>query len=63
MCMPSSSGAKSDSGYIEIKPKKHIQRVSKDIFEKGDPDFLDERNFENEQGKAKKSFFALLFGE
>ncbi|MFT7002678.1 MAG: hypothetical protein ACJAWW_000011 [Sulfurimonas sp.] len=63
MCMPHGSGGKKDSGYIEIKPKKHIKRVSQSVFEKGDPDFVDERKDMNIKPEVKKSFFSSLFDD
>lgn len=62
MCMPHGAGTKTDNGYIDTKPKKHIKKVSQDVFEKGDPDFVDERHLD-EKPKDKKSFFDSLFGE
>jgi len=44
MCIPhGATGSKSNGFVKEDKPKKHIQRVSKSLFEKGDPNFIDER--------------------
>jgi len=60
MCMPLANGGKKDSGYIDIKPKKHIEKVSQDQFEKGDPNFVDERVVKT---KVKKSFFASMFDD
>ena len=57
MCMPHSRPA---SGTTTIKtkdrPKKHISKVSTEQFEKGDPDFIDER-VEQYVPKVKKLFF------
>jgi hypothetical protein len=61
--MPHGSGGKRDSGYIEIKPKKHIKRVSQSVFEKGDPDFIDERKDMYIKPEVKKSFFSSLFDD
>lgn len=56
MCMPHARPA-SGSKTIKTKdrPKKHISKVSIDQFEKGDPDFIDER-IETYTPKIKKSF-------
>jgi len=42
------------------KTKHHIKKISKLEFEKGDPDFVDER-IKPEQPKEEKSFFDSLF--
>jgi len=61
MCIPHGAMRSKDNGYIkEEKPKKHIQRVAQDIFEKGDPDFVDERT-STYIPKRKSSFFSSLF--
>ena len=60
MCMPHSRPA---SGSTTIKdksrPKKHIAKVSQEQFEKGDPDFVDER-IAPYVAKEKKSFFTKI---
>ena len=44
MCIPhGAKGSKSNGFMKKDKPAKHIKRVSKEQFEKGDPDFVDER--------------------
>ena len=44
MCIPhGASGSKSNGFVKKERPAKHIERVSDDIFEHGDPDFVDER--------------------
>ena len=63
MCIPHGAGGSKDSGYIETKPKKHIKKVPQEIFEKGDPNFIDERQLDDKKQKEKKSFFDSLFGE
>ena len=45
----------------EKTQKKHIQMVSKDLFEHGDPDFVDERKTPYVP-KKKKSWLENLFG-
>ncbi len=62
MCIPHGGVGTKDSGYIDVKPKKHIKRVSQQQFEKGDPDFIDERIFKNKQINEKKSLYNRLFG-
>lgn len=61
MCMPHGGAGKTDSGYIEIKPKKHIKKMPKDIFEKGDPKFVDERTKPYIKPQEKKSFLDYFF--
>ena len=62
MCIPHGAmGGKSNGFVKEEKPKKHIQRVSQDQFEKGDPDFIDERIVE-EKPKKKESLICSLLG-
>lgn len=43
MCIPHGAARSKDNGYVTTKPKKHVERVSQEQFEKGDPDFVDER--------------------
>ena len=63
MCIPhGASGSKSNGFVKEDKPKKHIQRVSQREFEKGDPDFIDERTSAYEPKVKQESFFSSLFG-
>lgn len=61
MCIPhGATGGKSNGFEKKEKPKKHIQRVSQSQFEKGDPDFIDERTSQDEE-KQKDSFLSSLF--
>lgn len=61
MCIPhGASGGRSNGFEKDDKPKKHIKKVSKSEFEKGDPDFVDERNSSYIPKKKKSSFFSLL---
>lgn len=63
MCIPHSSSGSVSNGYEkEEKPKKHIKRVSQEQFEKGDPDFVDER-ITTEESKKKESFLEQLVKE
>jgi len=60
MCIPHGAAGSKSNGFVkEEKPKKHIKKVSQREFEKGDPDFVDERTTAYEP-KAKKSFFSGL---
>jgi len=60
MCIPHGAVGSKSNGFVkEEKPKKHIKRVSQKEFEKGDPDFVDERTHPYEP-KSKKSFFSSL---
>ena len=63
MCIPYFAPGKSDSGYIEIKPKKHVKRVPQSIFENGDPNFVDERTSVHIKPKDKKSFLSSLLDD
>jgi len=61
MCIPhGATGTVSNSFVKEKRPQKSIKRVSQDEFEKGDPDFVDERT-EAYKPKEEKSFLASLF--
>jgi hypothetical protein len=61
MCIPHGAPRTSNNGFVkEKKPAKHIKRVSQREFEKGDPDFVDERTSTYEP-KKKGSFFDDLF--
>lgn len=61
MCIPHGvMGGKSNGFEKELKPKKHIKGISQEQFEKGDPDFLDERT-SLYVPKKKVSLFSSLF--
>jgi len=61
MCIPHGATGKKSNGFVqEDKPKKHIKRVSQNEFEKGNPDFIDERTSAYEP-KKKDSLFSSLF--
>ena len=60
MCIPHGVSGTKSSGYIEVKAKKHVKRVSQTVFEKGDPSFIDERTSEYVKPKEKKSFLSFL---
>ena len=62
MCIPHGSMGSKSNGFVpDNKPKKHIQKVSKDEFEKGDPNFIDERKSDYTPKKKEESFFSSLF--
>lgn len=62
MCIPHGAAASVNNGYVkEKRPKKSIKRVSKEIFEKGDPDFVDERTEPYESKEQKKGLLESLF--
>lgn len=63
MCIPHGTHTmkQSPSKIRKENKKKHIQMVSKDLFEHGDPDFIDERTIPYEQ-KKKKSWILRFFG-
>lgn len=59
MCIPHGvMGSKSNGFVKKTKPKKHVVRVSQDQFEKGDPNFVDERIIE--EVTDKKPFLGSL---
>jgi len=61
MCIPHGAPRTSNNGFVkEKKTAKHIKKVSQREFEKGDPDFVDERTSTYEP-KKKGSFFDDLF--
>jgi hypothetical protein len=62
MCIPHSGGSVSNGYEKEEKPKKHIARVSKEQFEKGDSDFVDERII-IDKPKKKETFLEQLVKE
>lgn len=63
MCIPHGATGSKSNGFIKKeRPKKSIKKVSTEQFEKGDPDFIDERTSAYEP-KSKKSFFSALFDE
>lgn len=63
MCIPRGVMGTKSNGYLEEdKPKKHITRVSQREFEKGDPDFIDERT-SLYKSKKKESFLDTLIKE
>ena len=63
MCIPHGAMGSKSNGFIkEDRPKKHIKRVSQREFEKGDPDFIDERTSSYEP-KKKESFLDSLIKE
>lgn len=61
MCIPHNIMHPIDYRVIkEKKPKKHIQKPSKEMLEKGDPDFVDERT-SSYKPKKKGSFLNDFF--
>ncbi len=61
MCIPHGATRTTSNGFVkEKKPAKHIKKVSQREFEKGDPDFVDERK-SNYTPKKKGSFFDNFF--
>ena len=56
MCIPHGAMGSKSNGFVKkSRPPKHVQKVSQDQFEKGDPDFIDERTSEY-VAKKKLSF-------
>jgi hypothetical protein len=61
MCIPHGMSGTVSNGFVKkSKPQKSIKRVSQKEFEKGDPNFIDERK-EVYTPKEKESFFSSLF--
>lgn len=61
MCIPHGATGTVSNGFVkEKRPQKSIKKVSQDIFEKGDPDFVDER-IKAYKPKKEESFLASLF--
>ena len=61
MCIPHGAGGTKSNGFVKkSRPAKSIKRVSQDEFEKGDPNFIDERT-KAYVPKKKASFFNSLF--
>ncbi len=61
MCIPHGATRTTSNGFVkEKKPAKHIKKVSQREFEKGDPNFVDERT-SNYAPKKKGSFFDNFF--
>jgi len=64
MCIAHGAMGSKDNGFVkEDKPRKPIVRVSQREFEKGDPDFVDERTRAYEPKKKKLSFFESIINE
>ena len=61
MCIPHGATGSTDSGYIEDTPKKKVQKLPKDIFEHGDPNY-DGVVLEYRKPAIKKNFFEKLLG-
>ena len=61
MCIPIGKSSLIGFSYIKEKEKKHIVMVPKIEFERGDPNFVDER-VSKYIPKKKVSFFDSLFG-
>ena len=52
-----------DNSHSDDIRKEHVKKMSEKVFEKGDPDFVDERKHKEENEKEKeKSFLESLFG-
>jgi len=61
MCIPHGATRTKNNGFAkEKKPPKHIKKVSQREFEKGDPDFVDER-ISTDESKKKGSFLENFF--
>ena len=63
MCIPHGAARSKSNGFVKkSKPPKSVTRVSQEQFEKGDPDFVDERTTPYEPQSKKDGFFSSLFG-
>lgn len=62
MCIPHGATGSKSNGFVRPdRPKKHIKKVPQQEFEKGNPDFIDERTATYEP-KKKASFFDSFLG-
>jgi len=61
MCIPHGATGTKSNGYIDTTPPKSVKRVSKAVFEHGDPNYKDEV-IEYHKPKPKKNFFEKLLG-
>ncbi len=61
MCIPHGASTSIDNGYVIKKEKKHIKMVSKEHFKNGDPNFVDERVWIDENKEKKISLFERIF--
>ena len=62
MCIPHGATGSKSNGYIkESKPRKKIQRLPKEIFEHGDPNY-DGGIIEYIKPEPKKNFFEKFLG-
>lgn len=53
-----------DKSHSDDIRQEHIKKMSEKMFEKGDPDFVDERKHKDEDFKEEeKSFLESLFGD
>ena len=61
MCIPHSNGSKSN-GYFKKEKRiySHVEKPSEDMMKKGDPDFIDERIFIEEE--KKRDFCQKIVG-
>ena len=63
MCIPHGAARSKSNGFVKKeRPQKSVKRVSKELFEKGDPDFIDERTSSYEPKSKKTGLFSSLFG-
>ncbi len=61
MCIPHGATGTVSNGFVKkSRQQKSIKKVSQEKFEKGDPDFIDERT-EAYEPKKEKSFLESLF--
>jgi len=56
MCIPHGSAGTKSNGYYKKQEKKHVERVSDEIWENSDPKFIDKRKVEV---KSKKESFLI----
>ena len=61
MCIPHGAARAKSNGFVKKqRPQKSIKRVSQNQFEKGDPDFVDERTT-SYAPKKQESFLDSIF--
>jgi len=62
MCIPHGAAGSKSNGYVKTTSKKSVKRVSQDIFEKGDPNFIDERILKEEEPTTIQTLCDRIFG-
>lgn len=62
MCIPHAPTAPVGGGYVKKeRAKREVKKVSQREFEKGDPNFVDERKKTQKSEENEESFLSSLF--